>query len=135
MFKQLHKLVTMFTSAEEDILADEALKKKRAAAAAKKEAARAGAAALEQLARKPQQHQEGVPPPQKAAEGRSALDDSEKRGQYTHHLRTSALVHHPMHPLNPASSHVSGSLTDRVKDLDAQFNALKRGEHPVGHSE
>lgn len=120
----------MFNSAEEDIVADAALVKKRAATAAKKQAAKIAA-----TARAETPLEEGVPPTRTAPERGATGADGLSPEQYAHHLRTSALVHHPMHPLNPASSHVSKSLSNRVKGLDAQFDALKRGEHPVGLDE
>ncbi len=122
----------MFTNAEKDILADEALLRKRAAAA-KKKAARSQTAAIAQ-ATDASLLQEGVPPLQRAPQGSAATPAGAEGDlsleQYTHHLRTSALVHHSMHPLNPATSHLSANLSNRVKGLDAQFEALKRGERP-----
>lgn len=120
----------MFNSAEEDIVADAALMKKRAAAAATKQAAKNAVTTRAEAAL-----QEGVPPIRTAPERGAAGVDGLSPEQYAHHLRTSALVHHPMHPLNPGSSHVSTSLSSRVMGLDAQFDALKRGEHPVGLDE
>lgn len=127
MFKKLHALVTMLTNAEADILADEAMMRKRAAAN-KTKAAHAKTVAIAQACAS--LLEEGVPPVQEAPQASAATlagaEGGLSREQYAHHLRTSALVHHPMHPLNPATSHLFASLSKRTQGLDAQLEAVTR---------